>query len=191
MKGMSLRKLTPVLVAGALGAALGLRLTQHNIGISLEPKMWLGLGLCGVLSAYRTVASKDRAPDQQPEGAWSALLHQVLVGASLALIVLPIPSLLAPMLPDWAIFVGAGFAVEALGVGLVIAARRQLGRNWSAGALCVYIGLAMISGTLHALIGLVLVCLAYARKIAQEERLLAQNFGTELEEYRRTSRAVF
>ena len=58
------------------------------------------------------------------------------------------------------------------------------------GALCMYAGLAMISGTLHAVLGLVVVCLAYLRKIGLEERILQHHFGTDFEDYRRRSWAV-
>jgi protein-S-isoprenylcysteine O-methyltransferase Ste14 len=54
----------------------------------------------------------------------------------------------------------------------------------------MYAGLAVISGTLHAVLGLFLVCLAYWRKVGLEERLLQQHFGPDFENYRRHSWAV-
>jgi len=147
--------------------------------------------------------------------AAAATLHKVLVGLSQALIVLPIPGLLGHVLPDSLALTAAGFGIEIAGLGIAISARRQLGRNWSAevriahdhalvrdgvyahlrhpiytGALCMYAGFTLISGTVHALLGFVLVCLAYARKIQLEERILAQRFGAEFDQYRRESRAV-
>src|SRR5262249_39684124 len=94
-------------------------------------------------------------------------------------------------------------------------ARRHLGRNWS-GAITVaeehqlvrsgpyrvlrhpiysamiamFVGSALAIGEWHSLIGLVLIMIAYARKIPLEERSLREVFGASYDEYRKASWAL-
>jgi protein-S-isoprenylcysteine O-methyltransferase Ste14 len=53
--------------------------------------------------------------------------------------------------------------------------------------LSLYLGTAIVSGELHALIGWVLALLAYLRKIRLEEANLMKAFGAEYQDYRRDS----
>jgi protein-S-isoprenylcysteine O-methyltransferase Ste14 len=50
--------------------------------------------------------------------------------------------------------------------------------------LSLYLGAAIVSGELHALIGLVLVIFAYLRKIRLEEANLMQALGADYRDYR-------
>jgi len=102
-----------------------------------------------------------------------------------------------------------------MGLALAIWARRCLGRYWSGeitikvehrlicsgpykilrhpiytALLSLYAGTAMVSGELHALIGLVLVILAYLRKIRLEEANLMKAFGGDYGDYRRETWAL-
>ena len=54
----------------------------------------------------------------------------------------------------------------------------------------MYIGTALVSGELHALIALVIIVAAYWRKIRMEERHLVTLFGLEYDDYRRRSWAL-
>jgi protein-S-isoprenylcysteine O-methyltransferase Ste14 len=97
-----------------------------------------------------------------------------------------------------------------LGLALAIWSRRCLGRYWSGkitikvehrlvrsgpyrvvrhpiytALLSLYAGTAIVSGELHALIGLALVIYAYLRKIRLEEANLMKAFGAEYRDYRR------
>jgi protein-S-isoprenylcysteine O-methyltransferase Ste14 len=98
---------------------------------------------------------------------------------------------------------------------LAFSARRHLGRHWShavtekvdhelvrsgpyrwvrhpiyTAMLGMYLGTALVSGELHALIAVAIVIAAYVRKIRLEERLLERVFGADFREYRRHSRAL-
>jgi protein-S-isoprenylcysteine O-methyltransferase Ste14 len=111
--------------------------------------------------------------------------------------------------------IGVGFAVQIASGMLGVWARRTLGRNWS-GAITVaqdhelirtgpyhfvrhpiysamlgmFAGTAIVSGEWHALIGVVLLAIAYARKIRLEEASLRTLFGPAYEEYSRSTRAL-
>ena len=174
-----------------------------------------GLAISVLFSLYWVVASKNRADDVAPEAPASSSLHQLLAGVSLLLICLPMPGLTQRLLPSSALMLWVGLSLELGGVVLAVAARRALGRNWSrevrlavghelvrsgpyrhlrhpiyTGALCISLGLAIASGLVSAFAGLALLILAYIRKIALEERLLADAFGPAFQQYRSTSWAL-
>jgi protein-S-isoprenylcysteine O-methyltransferase Ste14 len=174
-----------------------------------------GLIILVLFSLYWSIASKDRAPDKNSESPWSALLHNALVNVGALTIILPVPGLTQRILSDAYALVICGSLIVAGGAVLAILARRSLGTNWSAevriaeahrlvqdgpyrhlrhpiytGALCMYLGLTIASGTLHALIGLLIIVLAYWRKTALEERILQREFGPEFDVYRRRSSAL-
>ncbi len=106
--------------------------------------------------------------------------------------------------------------MEVLGLLLAVWARRLLGRNWSGritlkvehelirsgpyrvvrhpiytGLLGMYAGAAIVSGQLHALIGLALAVGAYLRKIRLEETNLLKGFGADYRTYRSETWALF
>ena len=205
------------LLGAAVGAAVGAWIARHGLHFDVRNQwpMLLGVAPFIVLSVVWAVAANNRAPDLRSEAPMSAMLHQVLVSASLFLIVFPIAGLTARMIPNIDAVIAIGLLLELCGLGLAIAARRELGRNWSAqvriaeghalirtgpyrylrhpiytGALCMYAGLAIVSGTLHAVLGFTLVCLAYWRKTVLEEHLLADQFGARFDDYRRRSWAI-
>ena len=210
-------KVLKPLLGAAAGGALGAWAALHGFNFDFRDRwaMLLGVAPFIALSIFWAIAAKDRAPDRRSEAPTSAMLHQALVAASLLIIVVPISGLTARIYPNANVVVASGLLLELFGFALAIAARRELGRNWSAevriaeghalvhtgpyrylrhpiytGALCMYAGLTIVSGTLHAVLGLALVCLAYWRKTRLEERLLADEFGPRFEEYRRRSWAV-
>jgi protein-S-isoprenylcysteine O-methyltransferase Ste14 len=119
------------------------------------------------------------------------------------------------ILPESPLWAPLGIASGAAGMVLAIWARRVLGRNWSGavtlkvahelirsgpyrrirhpiytGAFLMYFGTALISGRLQGPIALVMVAIAYARKIRQEETILRGEFGARYEEYTRESWAL-
>ena len=118
-------------------------------------------------------------------------------------------------LPASAIVTATGLTLNSMGLVLAIWSRRCLGRYWSGeitikvehklvrsgpyrilrhpiytALLSLYLGTAIVSGELHALIGWVLALLAYLRKIRLEEANLAKAFGEEYRSYRRESWAL-
>jgi protein-S-isoprenylcysteine O-methyltransferase Ste14 len=54
----------------------------------------------------------------------------------------------------------------------------------------MYGGTALVSGQIHAPIALILVSLAYWRKIRLEEQALGETFGDEFDAYRRDTWAL-
>lgn len=174
-----------------------------------------GIALYVMFSLYWSFAARDQAPTLRSEARWSTLLHQSLVTAAFALIVFPVPGLFQRILPDWRGLTIGGWALVGAGALFAIWARRHLGGNWSrevriavdhklvrtgpyrfvrhpiyTGALAMYVGLALSSGRINALLGLALVLLAYWRKTTMEENLLAREFGAAFDQYRRNSWAI-
>ncbi|MGA3300929.1 MAG: isoprenylcysteine carboxylmethyltransferase family protein, partial [Candidatus Acidiferrales bacterium] len=127
----------------------------------------------------------------------------------------PIPGLTRRFLPDNHFVVAVGLAIEAAFILLAVWARLHLGTNWSGevrvaaghqlirsgpyrfirhpiytAVLGMYCGVAIVSGEIHAPIALVIVTLAYWRKIRMEERAMAATFGADHEAYRRDTWAL-
>lgn len=175
-------------------------------------RLWPGLAIYVLFSVYWLLASKDRADDASAESAASSGLHQQLVGLSLVLICLPMPGLTLQILPASVSLLAIGITIEIGGVAIAIAARRELGRNWSrevriavghdlvqsgpyarmrhpiyTGAICVTLGLVIQSGLASAFAGLAVLAIAYTRKIRLEEQLLQRSFGSQFDQYRARS----
>ena len=174
-----------------------------------------GLAIYIAFSIYWDIAAKKAASLARSESRVSSIAHQLLIALSLLAIVLPVPGLRQRFLAPSFVFVFLGLVIELGGVAVAIWARHVLGSNWSravaiterhrlvregpyarvrhpiySGALLMYLGLAIAVGEVHALVGLALVCLAYWRKIAMEERLLSNTYGETFEQYKRASRSV-
>jgi protein-S-isoprenylcysteine O-methyltransferase Ste14 len=177
--------------------------------------MWLSLGLWAVFSVYWSVAAKDSAPTKTSESVWSRQLHLILVNGALVLLVAPVPGLTRRFLPASDVLVAAGLIIQGAFILLAISARRHLGSNWSGevriasehhlvrsgpyrlirhpiytAVLGMYCGTALVSGEVHAPLALLVVTLAYWRKIRLEERVLAETFGADHEAYRRDTWAL-
>jgi protein-S-isoprenylcysteine O-methyltransferase Ste14 len=108
-----------------------------------------------------------------------------------------------------------GLALACAGLMFAIWARRVLGRNWSGeitikedhelvrtgpyaivrhpiytAFLAMYAGTAIVSGQLHALLGLLVGIVAYLRKTRMEEANLVNAFGKRYNEYRDETWAI-
>jgi protein-S-isoprenylcysteine O-methyltransferase Ste14 len=202
-----------VVLLGILGAILA---TVIRFGPRWSwSNLWLSALLWLAFIVYWSAAVKDSAPALSSESSGSRQLHTLLLNLSLVLLFLPLPGLGARWLPRAPWIEWAGLGVQALFFLLAIWARRCLGRNWSgevsvrqdhrlvrsgpyrfvrhpiyAAMLGMYLGTALVSGRLHGLTALLLVAVAYARKIPLEERTLLGNFGPAYEEYRQRSWAL-
>lgn len=171
--------------------------------------MRASLGLWVLFSVYWSIAARKSAPTRTSESVWSRQWHLILVNVALLVLVLPVPGLTRRFLPSSYALVGAGLAVQAAFIGLAVWARRNLGSNWSGevriaaghqlvrsgpyrfvrhpiytAVLGMYCGTGLISGQVHAVVALVMVTLAYWRKIRLEERALGETFGGDFESYR-------
>jgi protein-S-isoprenylcysteine O-methyltransferase Ste14 len=164
---------------------------------------------------YWEIAAKDSAPVLKAESHFSRGIHVVLANAALLFIFFPIRGLNQHFLPDLLVLKLGGIALELAGIALAIWARRILGRNWSGeitikedhqlvrggpygtirhpiytALLTMYLGTAIVSGQMHALIGLAIGTLAYLRKARMEETNLGNAFGEKYTAYREDTWAL-
>ena len=142
--------------------------------------------------------------------------HQFMLGVALLLLILPVPGLNGWFLPERLHFlVVAGAIVQAGFLLLAVWARGHLGRNWSAevriavdhelvrtgpyrllrhpiytAMLGMFLGTAIASSQVHALVGLALLVVAYLRKTRLEDQILAQAFGADYNAYCRHTWAL-
>lgn len=201
-----------LLLAAFAAALIVRRYVPGRFGFIMPVAMRLSVGLWALFSIYWSIASKDRAPDRSSESFWSRQWHLLLVNAALLLLILPVPGLTYRFLPDSNWLVAVGLTAQALFVLLAVWARRHLGRNWSgevriaaghqlvrsgpyrfvrhpiySAVLGMYVGTALVSGQIHAPIALVMVTVAYWRKIRLEEQALGASFGVDHSLYREST----
>jgi len=207
-------------VAAIVGAFIGFYITRRitpgaRTQLKLPIGMLLSVALLCIFSIYWSIAAKDSKPTQTSESKWSRRLHLALVNGGVLLLILPVPGLTRRFLPESHLVVAAGLVIEAAFVLLAVWARRSLGSNWSGevrvaaghqlirsgpyrlirhpiytAVLGMYCGVAIVSGEIHAPIALVIVSLAYWRKIRMEERAMSATFGADHEAYRRDTWAL-
>ena len=123
-----------------------------------------------------------------------------------------IPAMQYRFLPASPLVSAFGLAIQAGCFGLAIWARRSLGRNWSGrieiktdhqlvrsgpyralrhpiytAVLGMAVGMAVVIGKAPALLGVVVIALAYVRKIGLEETNMRSAFGPEYDAYRQAT----
>jgi protein-S-isoprenylcysteine O-methyltransferase Ste14 len=162
---------------------------------------------------YWNAAATGAAPNLSAEPPKSRLVHVYLLwGCILLALAVRFPPLDRRWLPASPAIAAIGLATQASSFLLAAWARRHLGRNWSGaiatkvdhqlvrtgpyrlvrhpiytGMLGMFLGTALASGELHALIALAVIVLAYVRKIRLEEQRLAEVFGAAYDDYRRSA----
>jgi protein-S-isoprenylcysteine O-methyltransferase Ste14 len=201
-----------IAIAAAIGGCIGgfgrkLRILPH--WQAFAPAMLASIALWVVFSVYWSVASKDKAPTRTGESILSRQMHVITINVALLILLFPIPGLTGRILPDTPLLHAAGLVIQAGFLGLAVWARRHLGTNWSGevriarghelvrsgpyayvrhpiytALVGMYIGTAIVSGQIHALVALAITLLAYWRKIRLEERALADAFPGDHERYR-------
>jgi protein-S-isoprenylcysteine O-methyltransferase Ste14 len=183
--------------------------------ISPSP-LWVSAGLWILFIGYWNAVAKNAAQEKRSESQESRCLHQNLMSVALLLLFIPVPGLRWRFLPASPFIVAAGLAIHVGSILLAVWARRHLGRNWS-GAITVkvdhqlvrtgpyrlvrhpiysamlgmFAGTVIVSGTLHALLAMAIISLAYWRKIRLEEQSLGHVFGPAYDAYRRDTWALF
>jgi protein-S-isoprenylcysteine O-methyltransferase Ste14 len=183
--------------------------------MDLSP-MWVSAFLWIGFILYWNAAARNAAPTLSSESRGSRQVHQLLIWGSLLFAFgLRFPPLDRRWLPTAPFIVAAGLIVQVASGLLAVWARRHLGRYWSGaittkanhqlvrtgpyrwvrhpiytGMLGMFLGTAVVSGELHALLALGIIGAAYWRKIRLEEQHLRRVFGAEYESYQRHSWAL-
>jgi protein-S-isoprenylcysteine O-methyltransferase Ste14 len=183
--------------------------------LGLPARILVSAGIWAVFGVYWGLAARSAAAPQQTESRGSRLLHVGLTNLAQLVLLLPVPGLRARFWPLSTPLVAAGFVVQVAGLLLAVWARQTLGRFWSGAIatntdhqlirrgpyrwvrhpiytalLSLYLGTALVSGEVHALLGLALAAAAYWRKIRLEEQHLAELFGPAYADYQRTTKAL-
>jgi protein-S-isoprenylcysteine O-methyltransferase Ste14 len=173
------------------------------------PPLWISLAVWVVFSLYWEIAANSAAPVARRESSASRGVHVTLVSIGQLMVFLGVPGLRARFVPASMLLSAAALAIQLLFLALAVWSRRMLGRNWSGAiaategqelvragpyrslrhpiytaVLGMYACTALISGEVHALIGLLLLIAAYWRKVRLEEDHLASHFGPSYREYR-------
>lgn len=159
--------------------------------------LFLSLEIWCIFSIYWSRdTDRSSAGSGRVESRRSRNIHLWLLHSSLILLFLPVPGLRSRFLPSELWMSLTGLVIQLTSSGLAIWSRSVLGRHWRgeiaiaddhelvrsgpyrrirhpiyAGFLGMSIGTAMVSGEAHALLGLLLVVISYARKIRIEEAL--------------------
>jgi protein-S-isoprenylcysteine O-methyltransferase Ste14 len=183
--------------------------------IQHDPAMLVAIVMWCLFSIYWEVEAKRASAAAVRESRGSRLFHLVLLNAGQLLLFVSVPGLTGRYLPQSVITLAIGLALETAGVAFAVWARRCLGREWSGnitikvdhklirtgpyrwvrhpiytGYLAMYAGTAIVSGEWHALLGLGLALVAYARKIPLEEANLLRGFGADYAAYRGETKAL-
>jgi protein-S-isoprenylcysteine O-methyltransferase Ste14 len=181
------------------------------------PAMLLAVAILCIFSLYWSAAAKNSKPAVSSESKASRRFHLIVLNAGVLLLIFSfsIPGFRNPVLPASPILQLAGLTIEVAGFALAIWARRTLGANWSGevriatghqlvrtgpyqwirhpiytAVLAMYLGILLVSGEVHAVVGLAIIVLAYLRKIRMEETILAAQFGEEFAAWRQETWAL-
>jgi len=174
-------------------------------GMRLIFWLWLGWGLYWMLAAVRNKATQRREP------LLSRLAHVVPLAVGGALLAWPArrwSALSWRLWPPSPAACSIGVALVIAGLAFAIWARVHLGGNWSGtgtvkqdhelirsgpyayvrhpiytGLITALLGTAIASGTVHAVIGLVIIAAAFVRKLRTEEEFMRETFPGEYQRY--------
>jgi len=176
-------------------------------------------GLWGAWIVYWYVAAVGTKPVRRRESVASRVSHILPLVLAVALLLRPGmagPGLAAPIVSYQPSFPVIGAVLTAAGLGFAVWARVHLAGNWSGtvtlkqdhelvrsgpyavvrhpiytGILLAVIGAVVANDRWSAVLALALMAAAFLRKIATEERFMAEAFGPAYAEYRRaTARLV-
>lgn len=169
-----------------------------------------------IFSVYWTIASRNSATAKSSESKSSTAFHQIALNVALVLLFWPAPGLTSWFLPQrFHFLVPVGASIQAAFILLAVWARRHLGRNWSAevrigeghelicsgpyhqlrhpiytAMLGMFVGSAISSSQVHALVGVAILFVAYLRKTRLEEQILRKTFDADYDAYQRDTWAL-
>lgn len=198
-----------VVLVGIIAAIVHYRAQIFSSPLTISAVLWIAFVIYWSFAARNTAATTSRESPQ------SRRVHQLFLNGALLLVFVPIPGLDRRMLPAGSWLVPLGLAVHVGSFLLAVSARRHLGRFWSAeitqkadhqlvrtgpyrfvrhpiytAILGMFVGMAIVSGDVHAFIAVAMILFAYWRKIRLEEQNLVEVFGATYDDYRRTTRAL-
>jgi protein-S-isoprenylcysteine O-methyltransferase Ste14 len=209
--GVTLRGPAAAIVMLVIPAVLVVVIVRMHprIGMLISGGLWIAF------IAYWSVAAKNSGAAKSSESQRSRSIHELLLNSGLLLLFLPVPGLAGHFLVQARSLTLAGLGVQAAFFLLAWWSRRHLGRNWSTkvriaeehelvrsgpyrfvrhpiytAMLGMALGTTIVSGQYHSLLGLLIIAIAYWRKIRIEEAALGGAFGAEYDEYRHKSWAL-
>jgi protein-S-isoprenylcysteine O-methyltransferase Ste14 len=172
--------------------------------------MWLSAIGWIVFTVYWGIAARSAGAAKSSESGRSRLIHVVLLNGGILMLFISFPGLRQDFLPPiwgWGVL---GLMIQFSFFRFGVWARTHLGVNWSArvevkenpelvrsgpykklrhpiytAVLGMAIGTAIVSGKVHALVGVAMLIVAYFRKIRIVEATLRQTFGSQYDDYRR------
>ncbi len=178
----------------------------------IDSILWTVFGLVWLVAWLRTKRTQQRAPLS------SRLLYAIPVSIGSYLMFsdnIQLGWLQSLVLPKNIIVDVLGISLAAAGIGLAIWARFYLGQNWSSavsikvghqlirggpyawvrhpiysGILLAITGTALGRGTPVGLLSIAMFWLGFSIKSGMEEKFMLQTFGTEYQEYTRTTGAL-
>jgi protein-S-isoprenylcysteine O-methyltransferase Ste14 len=182
-------------------------------GMQLCSRLWMVFFVLWMLAALRTKRTMVRVN-------WRRTLAYgipaVLGFYFMFSMDLNVPWLQKRILPHSEALVIAALVVTFSGLAFAVWARVFLGRNWSSapvikeqhqlirggpyrlvrhpiytGILLALVGTFLANGKVRGIVGVVLVWLAWEIKSRMEEEFMVRTFGSEYEDYRRTTGALF
>jgi preprotein translocase subunit SecA len=216
----AIHRLVVILLTLALASLMWLRREHAEALLRAVHYPFLAsFGLWIAFTLYWGRASIGDSAIARSESRASRFIHEILVGTAFLFLFLQIfphiPGLAHRFLPASTTLTTAGLILQVAMFILAIWARFHLGRYWRGviailvnhqlirsgpyrlvrhpiytAMLGMFVGTAMVSGGLCALLGVVLAAVAYWRKVRIEEHYLHQVFGEEYAEYSRITPAL-
>ena len=200
-----------VLILIALVVAIGVLVYRSSprVSVLISALLWFAMDV------YWSIAETKRHQTKSQESAESRRRHGLLTMTALLLLFVPIPELTGHFIPDTLTTALVGLGIQIGFNVFYFYARFYLGKLWSGaitimsgheliqtgpyrflrhpmytGMLGMAAGTAIVSGRYHALLGVALFVVAYARKIRMEDRVLAAEFGEPFSIYRKRTAAL-
>jgi protein-S-isoprenylcysteine O-methyltransferase Ste14 len=180
-------------------------------GMNISATLWAAWFAFWILSARRRVRSTEEAPaKREPLVGRLVYLTAMVIGFGLLFSRLPMPYRALRLWAPSRLSLVLGLAVQVTGLAFAIWARRELGTNWAArvtigarqelvmlgpyrivrhpiysGLLFAILGTVILSGSISAAIGFLLILLSVLMKLRREEPALRQHFGEAYANYAR------
>jgi protein-S-isoprenylcysteine O-methyltransferase Ste14 len=206
--GQILTLIAVIGVSGFIGWAFASSKANIETG-----RLRVSLIIWGAFFVIWSIAARHSAPTQRSESSGSTSVHQIALTTALLLLFVQVPGLTGWFIPEsFRPAIAIGVVVQCAFLLLAVWARWHLGRNWAAevrigeghelvrtgpyrwirhpiytAMLGMFVGTAIASGQYHALLGVVILFVAYIRKTRLEEEILNRTFPTDYEAYRRST----